>query len=184
MQASLRYMVYGKQGIFDADRLIDLLNAFESFTAASQSSRGDMDQQQQQATSISNGNGNGSSGLFGNPQLIPRLPLLFPPPLLVPGAAFGDGAIAAAGVPGVGLFGLPANRFDLRQQNTLDSQGRLREALRFIFSPQGSFFRTFILDEVVKSIDALSREQLVMVVQRLGLENVRLPLLLPGWYKG
>lgn len=36
-------MVYGKEGIFDADRLIDLLNAFESFTVASQSARGDMD---------------------------------------------------------------------------------------------------------------------------------------------
>eukprot|EP00878_Enallax_costatus_P030877 GHUV01033684.1.p1 GENE.GHUV01033684.1~~GHUV01033684.1.p1 ORF type:complete len:571 (+),score=153.33 GHUV01033684.1:111-1715(+) len=176
LQAALRYTVYGKQGIFDADRLIDLLNAFESFTVAAQSSRGDMDQQQAAASS----NGNGSSGLFGNPQLIPQLPLLLPPLLLAPGAAFGDGAVAATGGPAIGLFGLPANRFDLRQQSTLDSQGRLREALRFIFSPEGSFFRSFIMDEVVKSIDALSREQLVVVVQRLGLERVRLPVLLPG----
>jgi hypothetical protein len=53
---------------------------------------------------------------------------------------------------------------------------------RFIFSPEGSFFRTFLLDEVVKSIDALSREQLVLLVQRLGLSGVRLPVLLPGVY--
>lgn len=132
-------MVYGKQGIFDADRLIDLLNAFESFAVASQSSRGDMDQEQEQAVaaaSSSNGNGSRSSsssvspfgggvGIFG-PQLIPQLQL----PLPLPGAVFGDGAVAAVGGPGVGLFGLPANRFDLRQQSTLDSQGRLREALR------------------------------------------------------
>jgi hypothetical protein len=51
---------------------------------------------------------------------------------------------------------------------------------RFIFSPEGSFFRTFLLDEVVKSIDALSREQLVLLVQRLGLSGVRVPVLLPG----
>lgn len=177
--------MYGKQGIFDADRLIDLLNAFESFTVAAQSSRGDMDQeqhqqQQQQQQQSANGRNNGV-GIFGNrQQLFPQLPLLLPPPLLAPGAAFGDGAVAAAGGPAVGLFGLPSNRFDLRQQATLDSQGRLREALRFIFSPEGSFFRTFILDEVVKSIDALSREQLVVVVQRLRLERVRLPVLLPG----
>ena len=61
LQASLRYMVYGKQGIFDADRLIDLLNAFESFTVASQSSRGNMDQQQlQQQRAAVSSNGNGS----------------------------------------------------------------------------------------------------------------------------
>jgi hypothetical protein len=53
---------------------------------------------------------------------------------------------------------------------------------RFIFSPEGSFFRTFLLDEVVKSIDALSREQLVLLVQRLGLSGVRLPVLLPGGF--
>lgn len=42
--------------------------------------------------------------------------------------------------------------------------------LRFIFSPEGTFFRSFLLDEVVKSIDALSREQLVLLVSRLGLQ--------------
>ncbi|WIA14252.1 hypothetical protein OEZ85_002788 [Tetradesmus obliquus] len=188
LQAALRYMVYGKQGIFDADRLIDLLNAFESFAVASQSSRGDMDQEVAAAAAAAARNGSSSSsrngpfgggvGIFG-PQLIPQLPQL-PLPLPVPGAAFGDGTVAVAGAPGIGLFGLPANRFDLRQQSTLDSQGRLREALRFIFSPEGSFFRTFLLDEVVKSIDALSREQLVLLVQRLGLAGVRVPVLLPG----
>eukprot|EP00775_Hariotina_reticulata_P008944 gene8944-9121_t len=88
-----------------------------------------------------------------------------------------------------------ALRFDMRQAETLDSQGRLREALsdkpatvntfaerrgRFVFSPEGLFFRSFILDEVVKSIDALSREQLVLLVQQLGLSSVQVPVLLPG----
>lgn len=138
-QAALRYMVYGKAGIFDADRLIDLLNAFESFTVASQSSRGDMDQQllaeeqasarrQAAAAAGSSGGGSGGVGIFGQ-QLIPQLPQLGLP--LPAGAAFGDGVpMAQAAANGVGLFGLPANRFDLRQQMTLDSQGRLREALR------------------------------------------------------
>ena len=35
--------VYGKEGVFDADRLIDLLAAFEDFAVASKSARGDMD---------------------------------------------------------------------------------------------------------------------------------------------
>lgn len=54
---------------------------------------------------------------------------------------------------------------------------------RFIFSPEGSFFRTFLLDEVVKSIDALSREQLVLLVTRLGLSGVQVPVLLPGRWR-
>lgn len=36
------------------------------------------------------------------------------------------------------------------------------------------------MDELVKSVDALSREQLVALVTRLGLQGVRLPVLLPG----
>jgi hypothetical protein len=32
-------MVYGKSDVFDAERLIDLLNAFESFSAASRCAR-------------------------------------------------------------------------------------------------------------------------------------------------
>jgi len=35
--------VYGKDSVFDADRLIDLLAAFEDFAVASKSSRGDLD---------------------------------------------------------------------------------------------------------------------------------------------
>ena len=55
-----------------------------------------------------------------------------------------------------------------------------REALRFILSPQGAWFREFVLDEVVKSVDALSREQLLLLVQQLGLQAIQLPILVPG----
>lgn len=36
------------------------------------------------------------------------------------------------------------------------------------------------MDELVKSIDALSREQAVALLVRLGLDGVQVPLLLPG----
>ena len=124
-QAALRYMVYGKAGIFDADRLIDLLNAFESFAVAAQSSRGDMDSQSTVAAAPVGAAA--AAAPWGVPQLLPQLPL----PLPGAAGAFGDGAAVAAMAPaGIGLFGLPANTFDLRQRTTLDSQGRLREALR------------------------------------------------------
>lgn len=43
LRAALKYMVYGKDLVFDADRLIDLLAAFEDFSVAAKSARGDMD---------------------------------------------------------------------------------------------------------------------------------------------
>lgn len=43
LRAALKYMVYGKDSVFDADRLIDLLAAFEDFSVAAKSARGDMD---------------------------------------------------------------------------------------------------------------------------------------------
>ena len=41
---------------------------------------------------------------------------------------------------------------------------------RFVFSPQGAFFREFLLDELVRSVDALSRAQLRGLLGVLGLE--------------
>ena len=43
LRESLRYMVYGKGQVFDADRLIDVLEAFETFSVASRTSRGNME---------------------------------------------------------------------------------------------------------------------------------------------
>ncbi len=34
-----------------------------------------------------------------------------------------------------------------------------REALKFLVSPEGGFFRDFLMTEIVQSIDALSRKQ-------------------------
>lgn len=43
LRAALKYMVYGKRDVFDADRLIDLLGGLESFAVASNSALGDME---------------------------------------------------------------------------------------------------------------------------------------------
>lgn len=144
MREALRYMVYGDKNVFDVERLIDLLNAFESYEVAAGSARGELDMQ----VAVAAGNGN-------------------------------NGNDTTALSP-VGLFGLPPNRFDVRQGTTLGSQGRLRDALRFVFSPEGALFRSFLQDELVKGIDALSREQLALLVGRLGLGALRVPVFLPG----
>eukprot|EP01024_Parvocaulis_polyphysoides_P073626 TRINITY_DN9489_c0_g2_i1.p1 TRINITY_DN9489_c0_g2~~TRINITY_DN9489_c0_g2_i1.p1 ORF type:complete len:206 (-),score=22.77 TRINITY_DN9489_c0_g2_i1:252-869(-) len=69
--------------------------------------------------------------------------------------------------------------FMIDSTHASDSSGA-REALKFRFAPEGAFFREFIMDELVRSIDALSRDQLKQLVTNLGLSGLRLPLLLPG----
>ena len=56
--------------------------------------------------------------------------------------------------------------------------GGARDALKFLLAPEGEFFREFMLDEVAKSIDGLSRLQLAALVTRLGLHNAALPALI------
>ena len=55
-----------------------------------------------------------------------------------------------------------------------------REALKFVFSAEGAFFRDFIMDELVRSIDAMSRSQLKILVTRLGLTGASIPVFLLG----
>ena len=112
LRAALTYMVYGKRRVFDAERLIDLLQSYETFVTASKAARGGA---------------------------------------LVPPAAS------------------PA----------AETTSSAREALTFLFSPQGVLFREFILDELVKGIDASARVQAAATVRDLGLSGVRLPVLLP-----
>lgn len=104
MRAALRYMVYGREGVFDADRLIEMLNAFEMF-----------DTVRQRAGGISYGSA--------------------------------DKSVTAEE----------------------DEAARVSTALAFFFSPEGEFFREFLLDETARGVDVLSRSTLL-----------RLPELVPG----
>jgi aarF domain-containing kinase len=103
LRAALRYMVYGREGVFDAERLIDMLSAFENF-----------DDVKRTAGGVSYGGSHDSTV-------------------------------------------------------TSDRASQVSAALGFFFSEEGKFFRQFLLDETVNSIDVLSRNALI-----------RLPELLPG----
>lgn len=97
LRAALRYMVYGRDGVFDAESLIDILSAFQNFDAVS-----------------------GRAG----------------------GVSYGtnDGAVVVS-----------------------DQAARMSTALGFFFSQEGKFFRQFLLDETVSSIDLLSRRALMIL---------------------
>ncbi len=116
LRAALKYMIYGKEGVFDVDRLIDLLQAFEALEAVNQYET-----------------------------------------VGVGGGADGPSSPAAA---------LAANTAN---------GNNVRDALRFFFSPEGQFFRDFLLDETVKGVDAVSREGLRQVAQSIGFKGPWVP---------
>ncbi|KAL3694793.1 hypothetical protein R1sor_008444 [Riccia sorocarpa] len=130
LRKALRYTIYGKAGVFDADRFIDVLEAFETFAAAAKTG--------------------GGTELQGN--------------------------MASYGIIPNGSSQWPSPAVQNRRVQT-------RTALLFLFSEQGEFFREFILDEVVKGIDAVSREQLGRVMVGLGIDRLRpvfSPMAVPG----
>ncbi|TQE03486.1 hypothetical protein C1H46_010801 [Malus baccata] len=119
LRGALRYTIYGKSGVFDAERFIDVMQAFETFITAAKSGGGE--------------------------EL--------------------NGEMAELGI----LQGQTESPFPGFMSNGQPIQ--TRTALAFLLSDKGSFFREFLLDEIVKGIDAVTREQLVRTMAILGLGN-------------
>ncbi|KAK8945872.1 hypothetical protein KSP40_PGU009559 [Platanthera guangdongensis] len=123
LRSALRYTIYGKSGVFDAERFIDVMQAFENFIIAAKSGGGE----------AQNGNMAGL-GMLQSPtdSLVPGFPMI------------------------------------VSQRQPIKTRG----ALTFLLSDKGNFFREFILDEVVKAIDAVSREQLVRLSAAFGFGSI------------
>lgn len=124
LRSALRYMIYGKSGVFDADRFIDVMQAFENFIVAAKSGGGQ--------------NLNGRMAELGILQ----------------------------SQQSSGVWNISSNTAKSEPQT------QTRVALSFLLSDKGNFFREFLLDEIVKGIDAVTREQLVNIVSSLGIGNV------------
>ncbi|KAG5560570.1 hypothetical protein RHGRI_003780 [Rhododendron griersonianum] len=123
LRSALRYTIYGKSGVFDAERFIDVMQAFENFITAAKSGGGE--------------------------EL--------------------SGDMAELGIlQNQSSYGFPGFPISASQQ---EQPIQTRAALAFLLSEKGNFFREFLLDEIVKGIDAVTREQLVRVMAVLGLGN-------------
>ncbi|KAK7355361.1 hypothetical protein VNO80_14616 [Phaseolus coccineus] len=124
LRDALRYTIYGKSGVFDAERFIDVMQAFENFITAAKSGGGE------------SMNGNMAElGILTTSQseyLLPGFQSIMPQP---------------------------------------QKPVQTRAALAFLLSDKGNFFREFLLDEIVKGIDAITREQLVRTMSLLGIQN-------------
>jgi len=157
LRATFRYMVYGKEGNFDAERLIDLLRALEAF------------------------------------RISEKLPARALP---AAGAAVADAEeVGAASTPRAAeerdeviTMGLvqDTERTERRLRQSQMAERRVgdrptswalamadserdasREALSFLLSKDGTFFREFLAEEAVKGIDCLGRSGLNAIAKQL-----------------
>mmetsp|Transcript_61177 Transcript_61177/g.161846 ORF Transcript_61177/g.161846 Transcript_61177/m.161846 type:complete len:426 (+) Transcript_61177:996-2273(+) len=171
LKAALRYMVYGKTGQFDVDRMIDMLQALEKFVAIKDTGDGT-------AFKVDGVRGSTDLGSAGN--LRGTRTVQSEAGALDAARAEGGGDSSSGFDAGVvspeALLGDASDINRLSPQGQADEQARkAREALRFFFSDEGDAFRGFLLDEVVSAADALSREAVNELVLTVGLRSAQMP---------
>jgi aarF domain-containing kinase len=154
LRAALRYMVYGKEGTFDADKLIDLLDALEKFSAV----RDEGDGSAFKVDGVRGSRVVGSAGDFRGSQKVD---------ISDRDTDIGDGR-----------FRVTTLTVDANEAVQLDKdETTVREALRFFFSPEGQVFRDFMLEELVTVVDASSRDAIQEITRNLGLGGIPVPSL-------
>lgn len=174
LKAALRYMVYGREGSFDAEKLIDLLQALEKFTAV----KDDGDGSAFKVDGVRGSKDVGSAGdTVGSKQVVidedkssnatPKLETRLTSSRREDLMAESSGGYSSA-------LGINLREEGQSQQD----QRTTREALRFFFSPEGNVFREFILEEIVSFVDASGREASQEVMMALGLNNLPMPSLI------
>lgn len=156
---ALRYMVYGKEGIFDAEKLIDLLQALEKFTAV----RDDGDGSAFKVDGVRGMKDMGTAGDFVGSQKVDTSDRE---------TDVGDGKFRINNAP-TGIDVASIGNGNIEQKN--EDEKTVREALRFFFSPEGQVFREFMLEEIVNVVDASSREAVLELSKSLGLNNFPVP---------
>jgi aarF domain-containing kinase len=156
LRAALRYMIYGKDGVFDADNAIDLLQALEKFSAV----RNDGDGSAFKVDGVRGSKVVGAAGDFSGSQKVDTTDR-------DTDARFRITATTAATAP--------ANRGSSSSSTATgnDDARTIREALKFFFSREGEVFREFLSEEIVNVVDGTSsRGILEEVSRRLGWTSV------------
>jgi len=169
LKAALKYMVYGREGQFDAEKVIDLLQALEKFTAV----RDDGDGSAFKVDGVRGSKDVGAAGDFAGSQKVDisdrasveKYQLTGSNTKAMSSDNNKDKTTLAGGI-----------RQNLRSNNNDDDDERTaREALRFFFSPEGDTFREFLLEEIVTVVDASSRDVIRAIASNLPGLNVILP---------
>lgn len=148
LRAALRYMVYGAGDSFDAENMIDMLQALEKFQAI----RDDGDGTAFKVDGVRGNRNLGQAGDFSGSQLVDISDRDAEQRFRVSG---GTQPVAAA--------------------STVNDEKTVREALRFLFSPEGEVFREFMLEEIVTVVDASGRDALQELLKSSGLGRLPMP---------
>jgi len=159
LQAALKYMIYGKEGVFDAENAIDLLQALEKFSAVRDDGDGS-------AFKVDGVRGNKEVGMAGDVRGTKQVDTTerdnderF--------RLSNNGALAVASASTSSSGGAIVD--------TRNDEQTVREALRFFFSPEGEVIREFMLEEIVTVVDASGRGAVHELSRSLGLDNFPVP---------
>lgn len=158
LRAALKYMVYGRSDSFDVDRMIDLLQALEKYAKVKDTGDGS-------AFKVDGKRGGVDLGRAGS----------FAGTRSLASSAPAHDAAGAAHMAGAGGSGALQGRGG---GGGLVSESSTREALDFFFSREGRPFREFLLEEVTRSVDTLSRDAISQIGYRVGLGGRQMPPLL------
>jgi aarF domain-containing kinase len=143
LRGALRYMLYGKENVLDADRLIDILQALEKFVAVKD---------------FGDGKAFKVDGKRGNIQLGRSSTM--------------TATLASAGAgqrfskPTTGSASSAAAAVAEKKDSVI-----VREALKFFFSKEGEIFRVFLSEEICNGVDAISRDAARELIYRLGIQD-------------
>lgn len=154
LRAALRYMVYGREDAFDAENVIDLLQALEKFKTI----RDDGDGGAFKVDGVRGTKNLGVAGDFRGSQKVD---------ISDRDTDVGDGRFRVTNSNGA----LEAKEEDQSEQD----ERTVREALKFFFNPEGKVFREFMLEEIVIVVDASGREAVQELARSLGLANIPVP---------
>jgi aarF domain-containing kinase len=167
LRAALRYMIYGKDGQFDVDNVIDLLQALEKFTSV----KDDGDGSSFKVNGIRGNKNLGSAGDFVGSQIVDisdRLEADERFRVNNPGGSIVQSSSSSTTSTTTTTDGAIVQ--------TTNDERTTREALRFFFDPvEGEVFRQFMLEEIVTVVDASSRQTIQELVKSIGLSNVPVP---------
>lgn len=126
LKAALRYMVYGKDGSFDAEKVIDLLQALEKFKSVRDEGDGS-------AFKVDGYRGGVYVGKAGDTSGSQEVDLAYR------NVDVADGKFRVSE---------KSPTIQLQPDNDNNDEETVREALRFFFSPEGDVFRDFMIEEV------------------------------------
>jgi aarF domain-containing kinase len=167
LQAALKYMIYGRDGVFDAENAIDLLQALEKFKSV----RDDGDGSSFKVDGVRGTKVVGSAGDFRGSQIVDTSDRDADSRFRLSSGSYTSSRLSPTN-------GSARSSTLVQQQQPSQSQNdqqTVREALRFFFSPEGEVFREFMLEEIVSVVDASGRGAIQELSRSLGLSNFPLP---------